>query len=280
MIILSGKTVRDELKIKLLEEIKRLPSVPELVIIQVGNNPDSIAYITQKKIFGESLGIPVHHKSFKEECSEGEILESIRVFNKDICVTGIIVQLPLPKHINQRKVLDEINEDKDIDGLGTVQINKFYSDDPKAFIPATARGIVSLFDYYKIDLKDKNVAVLGRSDLVGKPIAHICLKRGAQVTVCHSETPNTKDITRSSGIVIVAIGKKKLIDSSYLGIGQVVIDVGIHKTETGYCGDVDFENIKDKIFAASPVPGGVGPMTVLSLFQNLCDAKRNASVLI
>lgn len=274
MILLSGKTVRDELKVKLLEEIKSFPSVPELVIIQVGSNPDSESYIKQKKIFGESLGIPVHHKSFEEDISEEEILEIIKIYNTNDSVTGIIVQLPLPQHLNTRKILDMINPEKDVDGLGTEQTNRFYGGNQKAFIPATARGVISLFDYYQIDLKDKEIAVLGRSDLVGKPVAEVCLRRGAKVTVCHSKTENTKEITRSSDVIIVAIGKKKLVDASYLAEGQVVVDVGIHKTETGLCGDVDFESVKDKVGSITPVPGGVGPLTVLSLFQNLCEAKK------
>lgn len=272
MILLSGIQVRDELKKQLAEKVISLKNMPRLVILQIGDNQESNLYIGQKKKFGEELGIVVEHKKFPDDVKEDEVVAVIQSYNKDSKVGGIIVQLPMPKHLNQSKILNAIDIKKDVDGLGVGQIGLLYSGEKNAIVPATARGVVSLLDFYKINLESKNVVVIGRSNLVGRPVAQMCLNRNATVTVCHSHTKNLESITKTADILIVACGKMCFIGSSYVKEGQVVVDVGIHRTEVGICGDVDFESVKNIVSAISPVPGGVGPLTVVSLFQNLVDA--------
>ena len=272
MILLSGKEVRESLIRGLKEKIGRFQKIPKLVILQIGDNEQSNVYIKQKKKFGEDLGVIVEHRKCPNDIGENEVIELINSYNKDSEVGGIIIQLPISKNLNQSKILNTIDSNKDVDGLGVVQTGLLYSGDPKVIVPATARGIISLLDFYNINLNSKNVVVVGRSNLVGKPVAQMCLNRNATVTICHSHTINLESITNSADILIVACGIPKFIDSSYVHEGQVIIDVGIHKTESGMCGDVDFEQVKNIVSAITPVPGGVGPLTVLSLFQNLLDA--------
>jgi len=274
MILLSGIQVREALKKQLKEATSLLVVLPKLVILQIGNNKESDIYIRQKKKFGQELGIIVEHKVYEENTKEGEIVAEIESYNKDEKIGGIIVQLPIPKHLNCSKILNSIDFKKDVDGLGVVQTGLFYSGDSKAITPATARGVISLFDFYNIDLDSKHVVVIGRSNLVGRPVAQMCLKRNATVTVCHSHTKNLDTITKTADILIVACGVPRLIGSPYVREGQVVIDVGINKIEEGICGDVDFDKVKDVVYAISPVPGGVGPLTVMSLFQNLIDSQK------
>ncbi|MEI6843250.1 MAG: bifunctional 5,10-methylenetetrahydrofolate dehydrogenase/5,10-methenyltetrahydrofolate cyclohydrolase [bacterium] len=274
MILLSGKIVRDTLVEELKQTVARLSVQPKLVIVQVGNNPESTVYINQKKKLGEVLGVSVEHSMYDENISENDLLKNVEKLNIDTNVTGIIVQLPLPKHINSRHILDSISSIKDVDGLGSVQTGLLVTGNTQAFIPATARGIMLLFDYYNISLSGKHVVVVGRSDLVGKPVATLSLSRNATVTLCHSKTAHLKEITQTADVIIVAIGKPNFVDSSYVREGQVVIDVGIHKLDGAMCGDVNFESVKDIVSAISPVPGGVGPLTVVSLFQNLVDASQ------
>lgn len=272
MILLSGIQVRDELKKQLAEKVVSLKNMPRLVILQMGDNQESNLYIGQKKKFGEELGTVVEHKKLPDDIKEDEVVAVIQSYNKDNKVGGIIVQLPMPKHLNQSKILNAIDIKKDVDGMGSGQIGFLYSGDKNAIVPATARGVVSLLDFYKINLESKNVVIVGRSNLVGRPVAQMCLNRNATVTICHSHTQNLESITKTADILIVACGKMRFIDSSYVKEGQVVVDVGIHRTEVGICGDVDFESVKNIVSAISPVPGGVGPLTVVSLFQNLVDA--------
>ncbi|MDQ5969090.1 MAG: Bifunctional protein FolD [Patescibacteria group bacterium] len=274
MILLSGIQTRDFLKERLVEEIGLLPVKPKLVILQIGDNEESNVYIKQKKNFGEKLGIVVEHKKLSSDVKEQEVIDIIDRDNKDNEVGGIIVQLPIPKNLNISNILNSIEYKKDVDGLGFVQRGMFYGGNINALVPATARGVMSLLDYYKINIESKHVVVIGRSSLVGGPISQSCLKRNATVTVCHSKTENIKDITKTADVLIVACGVLGMVDSTYVRGGQVVIDVGIHKTDRGLRGDVVFDDVKDIVSAISPVPGGVGPLTVLSLFQNLIDAQK------
>ena len=279
--ILSGKTVRDYLEEELVKKILALRSldeaggglntVPELAIICVGENPESQIYVGQKKKFGDKLNIRTHLLIMPADIAEGLLISEIEKLNKDEKIGGIIVQLPIPKHLDKQKILDSIDFQKDVDGLGSIQAGMLYKNNPKAMVPATARGIMSLLDFYKIDLMGKNVVIVGRSDLVGKPMAIFCLNRDATVTVCHSKTKNLKDITKTADILIVACGVPKMITKDFVRAGQVVVDVGIHRTGEGLCGDVDFAEVAEIVSAISPVPGGVGPLTVVSLFQNLLD---------
>lgn len=261
MILLDGKVARAYYTDILIEKISKMAKPPCLAILQVGNRPDSDSFIRSKKLFANKIGAREIHINFDNNISQNEIIETIEKYNKDKDVQGIIVQLPLPVHLNPDEIINKIDKKKDVDGL--------VSNSP--FTPATARGILQLFDFYKIDLNNKKVTVLGRSKLVGTPIANVCRARGAMVTVCHSGTENNEEKTKNADIIISAIGKAKLIDRKYLSNDQIVIDVGINRLEDKIVGDVDFNDVKDVVSMITPVPGGVGQMTVLALFENLID---------
>lgn len=264
-ITLDGRVVRAARKQDLMEKVKqstlRLGREPKLVIIQVGNRPDSTLFIKAKKKFATEIGVKELHVELPEEVSEKDLISKIKEHNSDPSVDGIIVQLPLPEKINKKPVIDAISPEKDVDGLSSKAIHT----------PATARGIGELLDYYHIDLSGKKVTVIGRSDLVGKPVAGLCRGRGAIVTVCHSETIDVPKETKDAEVIITATGVINLVNERHVSSGQVIIDVGIP-------GDVDKVAVGQVIGesgAMSPVPGGVGQMTVLALFENLIDACYN-----
>ncbi len=272
-ILLDGRIVRAERSQALAERIRRFPVVPVLAIIQVGNRPDSATYIAAKKSFAERIGAQTNHIHFTEQVSEQEIIDTVIRLNADDSVNGIIVQLPLPAQLDSAKIINLIDLKKDVDGLTDTNQILLAKNDSAAIIPATARGVMELLQYYHIDLKGKKVAVVGRSRLVGTPIAHVCAHAGADVIVCHSKTVDIAHETRKADIVIVAVGKNNLIGANHVKEGAVVIDVGINRIEDGSLkGDVDFDAIKNIASAITPVPGGVGQMTVLALFENLVDA--------
>ena len=302
--ILDGRTVRDQIAEELKDGISRLRSKPKLVIIQVGDLAESNTYIRQKILFGEKIGAIVNHQKFDEHISQKELQTTISELNTDPSVTGIIVQMPIPKHLDKDKIIDAINPRKDVDGLTSANLKLMWENKKEAVIPATTRGILTLLDYYKIPIKRQRVVVVGRSFLVGKPTALAFLNLDATVTICHSETRNLKRQTQNADILVVAAGKPNLIGKNHVKRGQVVIDVGINivdysssgalaksrssrqartilneasKPETEpsdrkIVGDVDFENARKIVAAITPVPGGVGPMTVASLFENLMEA--------
>ena len=267
--ILDGKKVRDSLAEKLREKIVKLGKKPKLVIFQVGNDERSSTYIRQKKIFGERIGFDVEYVQFDTTIAESELIEKINQKNSDESVSGIIVQMPLPTSLNPVKITDAISPRKDADGLSSANIKKFFVNDKSAIIPATAKGIISLLDFYKIKIAGKKVVVVGRSLIAGRSIANAFLNRDATVTVCHSKTKNLKKETKLADILVVAVGKVKLIKKDFVKKGQVVIDVGMNKSKNGLCGDVDFDEVCKIVSAITPVPGGVGPMTVISLFENM-----------
>ncbi len=265
MQLLDGKIARAYYTGLLKDKISSLKSrsiTPCLLIIQVGNRPDSTFFIKAKKKFAMEIGIKEIHINVDENIDQKSLVEIIKKYNDDETVQGIIVQLPLPPHLNVDEIIDAIDPSKDVDGLTP----------NTKFTPATARGISELFDFYKINPSGKKITVIGRSKLVGTPIAKMYKSRGAVVTVCHSKTEKIEEKTKNADIVIVAIGKANHINENYLSKGQIVIDVGINKIEGGLVGDVDFEKVKDIISIITPVPGGVGQMTVLALFENLIDA--------
>lgn len=287
MLLLDGKKVRDEIAEKLRKQIAAFSSPPALAIVQVGEREESSAYIERKKAFGESVGVSVRHIRLPAAAGEDAVLSRIRELNAYASVSGIIVQLPLPPHLDRQKIADAVAPEKDADGLTSAQVAARRKERTGAVTPATARGVVELLEFYRIPIRGKRAAVLGRSALVGAPTAEALTRAGAEVTVCHSGTPDTAEITRASDIIAVAIGKPRLIDATYFRCDQtqVVVDVGITAvTEKGterleeeipkrkLVGDVDFEAVKDRVAAISPVPGGVGPMTVAALFENLVDS--------
>ncbi|MBP6858957.1 MAG: bifunctional 5,10-methylenetetrahydrofolate dehydrogenase/5,10-methenyltetrahydrofolate cyclohydrolase [Candidatus Pacebacteria bacterium] len=271
-LLLDGRVVRAARLSVLAERVKQLQRAPKLAIVQVGDRADSAAYIRAKKAFAERIGVQIDHVHFVEGVSEQEIVETLARLNVDSAVDGIIVQLPLSAHLDSTKITNTIDPHKDVDGLTDVNQALLSKNDLQAIIPATARGVKELLEYYEIGLKGKKVAVVGRSRLVGTPIAHMCAHAGAEVIVCHSKTPDLAHETRGADIVIVAVGKPGLIGAAHIKPGAVVVDVGINRIPDGSLkGDVDFETVKDVVSAITPVPGGVGQMTVLALFENLLD---------
>jgi len=270
--ILDGKKIRDERKEFLSKKIFALDSVPKLVVFQVGKNQASDSYIKQKEIFGKTIGVEVTREVFPESVSEDEILQKIEKYNSDDKFRGIIVQLPLSPHLDIFKISSKINPKKDIDGFSGENIKALFGG-REGFVPATTRGILDLLDYYKLEIQGKNVCIVGRSELVGKPTAIALINRDATVEVCHSKTKDLKEKTKRAQILITAVGKPKFITKEFVSPEQVIIDVGISREGDGsLVGDVDFEEVSGVVSAITPVPGGVGPMTVLSLFENLVDA--------
>ena len=273
MTILDGKRIKEEKLIDIKKEIDSLDRRPGIAVIQVGNNEASNVYIKNKENTAKKLGCEFTHIKFKEEVTEDEILAKIDELNDDKNIDGVLIQMPIPKHLNTSLIQNRVNPNKDIDGLtdlnaGLLVHNKM------CHVPCTPKGILEMVNYYNIELKGKHVVVVGRSELVGKPLINLMLNNNATVTVCHSYTSNLKSITSLADILIVAIGKERMITSDMVKDGAVVIDVGINRVDGKLYGDVDFENVKDKCSYITPVPGGVGQTTVLSLYQNLLKAYR------
>jgi len=276
MKILDGKLVREEGIEALKKSISELSFVPCLAIIQVGNRPDSDAFIRAKKSFAKKIGVNEIHIQIPENIKQGELIDIVKKYNEDKDVQGIIVQLPLPIHLNSEAILNAIDSKKDVDGLTPINMKRLLDGHDEAIIPATTRGIRQLLKYYNIELFGKKVVVVGRSTLVGKPIALMCVNENATVTICHSKTSNLKEETKSADIIIVAVGKPNLIDKEYVKAGQIIIDVGISRQmDNTLIGDVNFNEVKDIVEMITPVPGGVGQMTVFSLFENLLDLCYN-----
>jgi len=301
MTLLDGKKLNEKVAGELAAKIKKLDPKPKLVIIQVGDLAQSNAYIGRKIKFGEKIGAIVEHKRFPEKITQEELIGHIKIYDQNSSVHGIIVQMPLPKHIDKDAIIDAIDPAKDVDGLTSRNLkllweNKTtnYSSSERresrssrqartinaGFIPATTKGIISLLDEYKIPIEGQNVVIVGRSFLVGKPTFLAFLNRNATVTVCHRHTKNLAQITKSADILVFAAGKPNLIGKEHVSKNQVVIDVGINAipNEDGprhkLVGDVNFAEVSKIVKAISPVPGGAGPMTVASLFENLLEAHR------
>lgn len=283
--ILDGKVVRDKIAQDLKAEISKLDQKPKLVIFQVGDIPESNAYIAQKVKFGEKIGALVNHIKLPKNIPQDKLISDIRNLNSDSSVHGTIVQLPIPQSLNKDEIIEAIDPKKDVDGQTSINIKLLFEDSHEGYTPATTKGILSLLNYYKINPEGKHVVVIGRSSLVGKPTALAFLNRDATVTVCHKKTKNLASITKTADILVVAAGKAKLITGDQVTKDQVVIDVGINVIEgkkleneipsRTLIGDVDFENVSKIVAAISPVPGGAGPMTVASLFENLVEAYKH-----
>ena len=277
-LILNGIAARDAYKQSLIERIKKLPTAPSLALIQVGDNRESNIYIEQKKKFAIAIGVHVEHIHFPAETSPSVVKTKIEELNVRKDIHGIIVQLPLPAHFDKQALIETISPSKDVDGLTDENQDLLDKGTPR-LIPATPRGVSLLLKHYSIDVRGKKAVVFGRSRLVGKPLAALLKAKGASVEVCHSKTLNPRDISRKADLVFIAIGRPELIDSSYIKEGAIVVDIGINSVEDKtsdpgtprrkLVGDVLFSDVEPHVSAISPVPGGVGPMTVLSLFDNL-----------
>lgn len=273
--IIDGKKVsqdiKDELKVK-VAELKEKGIEVSLAVIQVGNNPASTVYVGNKKKACEYCGIRSLAYELPEETTEDELLELVRSLNDREDVDGILVQLPLPAHIDEDKVIKTIAPEKDVDGfhphsVGTLSIGQ------KGFVSCTPAGIIELLKRYNIEIDGKECVVIGRSNIVGKPVGMLLLRENGTVTICHSHTPDLKAVAKRADILVVAIGKAKFVTSEYVKEGAAVIDVGMDRDENGkLCGDVDFEDVKNVAGAITPVPGGVGPMTIAMLMNNCVEA--------
>lgn len=270
--LLDGKVV----KTMALEGLKKLVNEIErplgLTVIQVGDNASSNIYIKQKRKMAEFLGFNFNHIKLEDDVTLEGMLRIIDELNNDEEVDGILVQMPVSEHLDSKVIQNAINPLKDVDGLTDINMGKLVHK-KECLVPCTALGIMELLNYYNIPVISKNVVVVGRSDLVGRPVAELLINASATVTLCHSKTKDLASITRGADILIVAVGKSRLITKDMVKDGAVVIDVGINKLEDGsLCGDVDFENVKDKCSYITPVPGGVGQMTVLELGFNTYKA--------
>ncbi len=280
--ILDGKALAEKMYINIKNQTENMNKKPCLAVILVGSDPASQVYVNNKKKSCEKAGVTSISIEFPEDISEKEVLDKIEELNKDSSVTGMIVQVPLPKHISEEKVLYAIDPKKDMDGFHPRNLGEVYLGKDKEFLPpATPAGIVAMLEQNNIEIAGKEVVVVGRSNNVGKAVAMMLLNRNATVTVCHSKTQDLTFHTKRADIIIAAVGRPKFITGEMIKDGAVIVDVGIHRIANPdtsadkkfvLCGDVDFETVKDKVSAISPVPGGVGPMTVASLIQNTLRA--------
>ncbi len=275
-VVIDGKKVAAQIKSQLnieVEEFKRNGGECGLAVIIVGENPASKIYVRNKIASCVEVGIKSYHYELPEEVDEEEVVNLIEELNANKEVYGILVQLPLPKKFNERRVLAAINPEKDVDGFSSYQMGKLVLGE-ECFPSCTPRGIIELLHAYNILLEGKRAVVVGRSNTVGKPMAIMLLKENATVTVAHSKTQNLGELTLQADILVVAIGKAKFIKENMVKEGAVVIDVGMNRVDGKLCGDVDFEAVKNKCSYITPVPGGVGPMTVTMLLKNTVDAAR------
>ena len=282
-IIIEGKKIAASLLENLQAECGEIFAAsgikPCLAIILVGNDPASRVYVTNKIKAARFVGIDTKLIEPDSSISEKDLLTQIEALNQDSSVSGIIVQLPLPSHIRNTKVIEAIAPDKDVDGFHPVNVGRLYSEQGAGFVPCTALGCLKLIESCNLDLAGKNVVMIGRSSIVGRPLAALLLKKDCTVTICHSKTRNLAEITRKADIVISAIGKPKYLTKEYFSSHAIIIDVGISRIETNgnkvLCGDVDFDDLQDHASYITPVPGGVGPMTVAYLLTNTLKAFHN-----
>lgn len=271
--IMDGKALKNEILSCLAEETKTLAEVPTLCVIQVGDDEASNVYINQKRKMCSEVGYNFIHEKYDEDITEEELLNNIDRFNNDDDVDAILVQMPLPAEINKKAVQNAVSKYKDVDGLNDNNIIDLING-RDALYPCTACGIVSLLDKYGVTLEGSNVVIVGRSSLVGMPLFHMLENRNATVTLCHSKTRNLQAITKNADIIISATGVKGLIKEDMVGDNTVIIDVGITRENGKLYGDVDFDSVSKKASLITPVPGGVGPMTIASLAQNVLKAYK------
>ncbi len=269
--LISGIKCRDELKKNLSKRIKKIKEKLTLTVISVGDDEASKIYIKNKIKECQSVNIECNHLHF-ENITTNKLVKIIKKLNKDSSVTSILVQLPLPKNIDENIIINTIDYKKDVDGLTDINIAKLYSN-KKGIIPCTAKGIIDLLEFSKINIEEKNVTIIGRSNLVGKPLAVSLLNKNATVTLCHSKTKNLKIHTKSADIIIVAVGKPGLINQKMVSKDTIIIDVGINRINGKICGDAD-KSVYKKCKAVTPVPGGVGPMTVYEVLSNTLECYK------
>lgn len=275
--IIDGKKISQEVRDELKEKVATLKARGKtfsLAVIQVGDDPASSVYVGNKKKACAYIGIESLSYELPRETTQEELLKLVDELNVNPGVSGILIQLPLPEHMDEDKVLLAISPEKDVDGFHPVNVGNLSIGRP-GFVSCTPAGVIQLLKRSGIQIEGKECVVLGRSNIVGKPMAMLLLRENGTVTVCHSRTKNLKEITRRADILVVAIGRPKYVDASFVKEGAVVIDVGIHRNEAGkLCGDVDFDSVSPHTSAITPVPGGVGPMTIAMLMHNVVEGSR------
>lgn len=275
--IIDGKLISKQIKDELKEEVQSMKAQGTnicLAVVQVGSDPASSVYVNNKKKACSYIGIESRAYELADSVTEEELTGLVEQLNNDEGVNGILVQLPLPSHIDEDRIIRTISPDKDVDGFHPVSVGRLWIGE-KGFLSCTPAGIIQLLKRSGIEIEGKECVVIGRSNIVGKPMAALLLRENATVTVAHSRTKNLKEVAKRADILIVAIGKRQFINSDYVKDGAVVIDVGMHRDENNkLCGDVDFTDVADRTSAITPVPGGVGPMTIAMLMNNCVETAR------
>jgi len=278
--IIDGKKIaeklRVELKKKIIEFKATYKSVPGLTVILIGEDPASKIYVKNKQKYAKDIGINSEVIKYPDSIDEKTVLEKISELNKDKKISGILVQLPLPKHINKKKIIDAILPEKDVDGFHPVNVGNL-SSGYESKVPCTPLGCILLLREVEKDLKGKHAVIIGRSNLNGKPMAQLLLKENCTVTITHSKTKDLKNECKRADIIVAAVGQPKLVKGDWVKKGAIVIDVGINKTANGLEGDVDFEEVSKVVKAITPVPGGVGPMTIACLLSNTIECFKRAN---
>ena len=279
MSIIDGKKVSSHIKDNIAAEVKILKNktgkTPGLAVVLVGDDPASAVYVKNKNKTCKNIGFQSFEHILPENTSENKLLNLINELNNDDQVNGILVQLPLPSHISSSKILVSINPQKDVDGFHLENVGRLVTGNA-LFKPCTPAGIIKLLDEYKIEIEGKNAVIIGRSNIVGKPVSFLLLERNATVTICHSRTKDLPSITRSADILIAAIGKPNFVSLDMVKNNAVVIDVGINRLDGKLVGDVDFTSVSKQASLITPVPGGVGPMTIAMLMENTLQAFKNS----
>ena len=276
--IIDGKLVSKKIREMISEDVAALKEqgiFPKLAVILVGNDPASAVYVRNKEKACVETGIEPMQITMPEETTEAELLSLIGKLNEDTSVHGILVQLPLPRHINENKVIESISPSKDVDAFTHESVGRIV-EGKYTFLPCTPAGIMKLLEFYGVEIAGKECVVIGRSNIVGKPMALLLLNASGTVTVCHSKTKNLSEVTKRADILVVAIGKANFVTADMVKDGAVVVDVGINRLDNGkLCGDVDYETVAEKASLITPVPGGVGPMTITMLMKNTVFAAKN-----
>ena len=276
--LIDGKLISTQIKEELKAEVAELKEkgvLPCLAVVQVGNDPASSVYVNNKKKACAFIGIESKSYELEESTSQETLMNLIDELNKDNSVNGILVQLPLPKHLDEEAVIQAIAPEKDVDGFHPETVGNMCIGS-KGFLPCTPAGVIQLLKRSNIEIEGKECVVVGRSNIVGKPMAILLLRENGTVTIAHSRTKDLREVTKRADILVAAVGKPKFITAEYVKEGAVVIDVGIHRNENNkLCGDVDFDDVVDKVSAITPVPGGVGPMTIAMLMNNCVETVRN-----
>lgn len=280
--LIDGKVISTAVKERVKTEVAELNSkgiTVGLAVIIVGEDPASKVYVSNKKKACEALGIISREYALPETTTEEELLSLISDLNSDPEINGILCQLPLPKHLDEKLIINSIDPEKDVDAFHPVNVGKIMIGD-YYFLPCTPAGVMEMLKYEGIEVEGKNCVVIGRSNIVGKPMNMLLLHKNGTVTICHSRTKNLAEICRNADILVAAVGRPNFVTADMVKDGAVVIDVGINRVDGKLCGDVDFENVKDKTSAITPVPGGVGPMTIAMLMQNTLTAAKKHNGLI